>query len=558
VIGCIGAVYRVYAVPYRSTYYSHAHPETAFKSRFKQLPTQLSLQLKDVTMSWPTQIDFDDATLFGNDAAEDENQDVFNAYFVPRPEVDLFFQSSRPLAILRAYRGEGKSAIIRHVHQTNESKGIWSVKLTGSALSPAVESSDPNVWNREWQRSILESIAADIGRRIGIAWTDDAMSLVEEAERKGFKQRSLVSSILTRLKFKDLPELKEKDGQTTLGQIQRYLDDKESFWVFVDDVDEDFQNTDSFRQRVSSFYSACRNLSNAVPQLLFRSSIRPNVWRILRAHSESLSKVDQYAIDLQWDYPSVRKMLAKRIEGFLVRKGQQAVLDRYANQKGSVWEESLCDLIFESPMQWGYNVSESKPVYKHSSVVLGTLSRYRPRWLVELCRLASKQRTKSTSTISCRDITGVLREFGRERIEDLAAEYRSECPQVQDLINAFAGTKEDFTTDQLTKTITNRILNGTVVTMASSGTVTQPMKVAAFLYEIGFLTARRDDGNDEYTHYVFAEKPEPLHTRTNVDQGLSWEIHPVFRQVLGLRDDTGRKLAGMEQNHAPRSRKNRF
>ena len=504
------------------------------------------------------QIDYNDATLFGNDAAEDENQDVFNAYFVPRPEVDLFCQASRLIAILRAYRGEGKSATIRRVHQLNIAQGVWSVKLTGSALSPAVETNDPNVWNREWQKSILQAIAADVGRRIGVAWTDDAMSLVEEAERTGFKQRSLIGSIFSRLKVDGIPELKEKVGASTIGVVQRYLDGKEPFWLFVDDVDEDFQNTDVFRQRVSSFFSACRSLSNAVPQIIVRSSIRPNVWRILRAHSESLSKVDQYAIDLQWDFPAIRRMLAKRIEGFLSRSKSSELLDRFSNQKGSVWEESLCDLIFENPMQWGYNKAAQKPTFRHPSTVLATLSRNRPRWLVELCRLAVKKRSVSAGHVTSRDLTSVLREFGRERVEDLAAEYRSECPQVQEIINAFANTQEDFTTDQLINTITNRVLNGLVITLASTGSVTRPIQVAAFLYEIGFLTARRENGDGTYTHYVFADKPEPLHNRTNIDQGLSWEIHPVFRQVLGLRDETGKIIAGMEQNHAPKSRSKRY
>ncbi|TWT74307.1 P-loop ATPase, Sll1717 family [Allorhodopirellula solitaria] len=486
------------------------------------------------------EIDLNDGTLFGNDAAEDEATDVFNAYFLPRSEVTDFMDGTMQFRFLRAYRGEGKSAIIRHVSHENAGVGIWGTKVTGSSISPNISSADPNVWNREWQRSILNSLAAEIGRNIGFAWSDDGMSLVEEAERSGYKQRSFVSSILRRLKIEGVPEMIEPTSSAHVPRIQRYLDGQDPIWLFVDDIDEDFQNTDQFRQRVSAFFSACRHLANAIPQLVIRTSIRPNVWRILRAHSESLSKVDQYALDLNWTEGTIRGIVAKRIEGYLIRNNRSELISRFEKQKGRVREESLCELAFENPMEWGYNRQTSTPKHRHPSTVLATLSRQRPRWLVELCRLSTKNRRNSKNVVSLKDITGVLNEFGRERVEDLAAEYRSECPQVQEIINAFADTSEDFTTDQLMKTIKDRVLNGLPVKLASIGKVTKPMQIAGFLYEIGFLTAREDHNDGRYTHYSFAEQPELLHNRTNVDRGLSWEIHPVFRQTLRVRNSSGK------------------
>ena len=54
-------------------------------------------------------IDFTDPTLFGNEAAEDENDAVFRSYVVERPEVRRFLDPNRLIAIIRAYKGEGKS-----------------------------------------------------------------------------------------------------------------------------------------------------------------------------------------------------------------------------------------------------------------------------------------------------------------------------------------------------------------------------------------------------------------------------------------------------------------
>jgi hypothetical protein len=46
-----------------------------------------------------------DEDLFGNEAAEDERQDVFDAYAYSRSEVDRFCDDARPIQIVRAYKG---------------------------------------------------------------------------------------------------------------------------------------------------------------------------------------------------------------------------------------------------------------------------------------------------------------------------------------------------------------------------------------------------------------------------------------------------------------------
>jgi hypothetical protein len=70
----------------------------------------------------------------------------------------------------------------------------------------------------------------------------------------------------------------------------------------------------------------------------------------------------------------------------------------------------------------------------------------------------------------------------------------------------------------------------------------RPVDVAAFLFQIGFLSARRNLEDGGYEHLTFADKPDLLRARTNLDDGVRWEIHPVFRQALQMRDAQGRSL----------------
>ena len=160
--------------------------------------------------------------------------------------------------------------------------------------------------------------------------------------------------------------------------------------------------------------------------------------------------------------------------------------------------------------------------------------------MIELAKLAARNAHGNRGVIEKSDIIDTLTGFGRTRIDDLAAEYASECPQIREIISGFADGAEDYSTAELHTTIQNRVMQGVPVTLASVGAVTRPTQIAAFLYEIGFLTARKET-DQGYEHFTFSDRPDLLHNRTNLDQGMSWEIHPVFRQALGLRTATGEK-----------------
>ena len=69
-----------------------------------------------------------------------------------------------------------------------------------------------------------------------------------------------------------------------------------------------------------------------------------------------------------------------------------------------------------------------------------------------------------------------------------------------------------------------------------------PLQVAAFLFEIGFFYGRREHNDGDYEHFTFSDKPSLFKARTNIDDGLKWEIHPVYRQALEMRDTSGKVI----------------
>jgi hypothetical protein len=475
-------------------------------------------------------IALDDKSLFGNEAAEDEHEDVFSSYAVDRPEATAFLDPDVHIAIARAYKGEGKSALLRLVTlRLREQPDLPIViSIPASSISPTLDATDSDQWVRGWKTNILKLAAREIGAGIALAFSDDAISLVEEAESNGFKSRSFVSAIVDRLRSSAVPiERTRTQIENPEKVLQRWAKEGNRVWFVIDDLDQNFENTPVYRVKVATFFTALRQIANLIPEFRFRTSVRPNVWAIVKREYEALSHVEQYISDLNWTLDDFHILIAKRVKGYLVRTNQW---DAYKTTSGTD-NKSLIACVFADPMPWGRE--KSRP----PAIILYTLARHRPRWLIELWKVAASAAVEAKrELISFDDIQKELEAFGKRRIDDTVAEFRSQCPEIEELLVAFVGQPERFTTDELIIAIKNRVLQAVHPRIVGLLGTPSAKETAHFLYQIGFLTARKDLGSDEYEHLAYADNPALLSARTNVDQGHSWEIHPVFRQALKLKN----------------------
>lgn len=495
----------------------------------------------------PIKIKITDPGLFGNDDAEDEIEDIFNSYVLERPEIEDFIDENQRFCIARAYKGDGKSALLRLTHQKvmHSTKSGLTINHSAKAIEPEQAIEDYSICIRKWKSAILSLIANTIGSTIGFAWTDDTMGLVEEAEKNGFKQRSIVSAILSRLKPPkveangikvELPEITTVGSTNPEGIVQRWATGRMPIWLILDDVDKNFENVKLQRMKVASFFDACRELNQSIPELRIRASIRPNVWTAIKFEYESLSHVEQYISDLHWSEEDIRQLLARRIEGYLKRKDEWKYIEKTLPKYTDEAEKQLISLVFEREIEWNKSV---RPPH----AVLYTLSKHRPRWVIELAKLAAKKANKADrEIIASTDIFGDLSEFGRRRVEDTVAEFTSQCSDIQELLTAFNRQPEQLTTDELLRVINQKILGHLHPHITGVIGTPSALNIAAFLFEIGFIYGRRDRQDGSYEHVTYSEKPSLLRSRTSVDDGLVWEVHPVFRQYLEMRDATGKEI----------------
>ena len=486
-------------------------------------------------------IKLNDVNLFGNDAADLESEALFFSYALKRQELNDFLDGERTIQIARAYKGEGKSALLRLVKKQLDKHdyGEIVVSAIGPDHSPVVDGVDADIWTREWKKSLLKLVACEIGSRIGKAFEDDAISLVEEAEANGFKKRGFVSAIADRLKTKHL-EKEKIDFDNFEKIVQRYINDRPLIWLVIDDIDQNFVNNERWKVKLAAFFTACRQIVSVIPELRIRAAVRPNVWAIIKREYESLSHLEQYMLDMDWSKVHFRQLLACRIKAYLERTRQLVYVQPNLPHDPTANELALISLIFETPMPWGGSDRTAQP-----HVALWTLTGHRPRWLVELCKEAGKSASaRGSSKIALDDIRSNLDVFGRKRIEDTEAEFKSQCPQIGEIIGAFSRQFDIYSTDELIKSINNRVMQAVNPVFASHSGKVSALDVAHFLFQIGFIAGRRDFGeNNGYDHITFKDSPELLRSRTNVDDGLRWEINPVFRQHLNLRTITNKQGA---------------
>jgi hypothetical protein len=466
--------------------------------------------------------------LFGNDAGEDEVPEVLNSYFLDKPDFHPFFSVNTRLQFVRSRKGMGKSALLRQGvfrrQNLNHGELLIYVKASDLIAMQEIDTSSPATLTHGWQQRMCSRVNLELGATIRFAGNDDSMALVESAELNGFRGRNLVGALVDRLriKAKDVEISKERvqmgDSEALL---KRFASQKDlTVWLFIDDVDATFLNTDIERLKASTFFSACRNLTGSVTGLNIRASVRTDVWAILRQFDEALDKCEQYMLDLRWSTEETGKILNNKISSFFQRI------------RGSVPStRPISNEIFKEPFYWGtHGLPAFRPIH--------ILSAGRPRWATQLSRLAARNAFQlQRNRIGMSDVRVVMKEYGQARLSDLYKEHRHQCPKLEVIVECFAKGPSRFTTYELLGRLRTQVIERFGMP-ALDGIDIEPreLAVAHFLFRVGFINARDDSASDgEALHFIrFEDRPYLLRTKANLDDDLPWEVHPAYRSVLRI------------------------
>ncbi len=474
--------------------------------------------------------------LFGNEAGDDEDIEVLNSYFLSKPEFDRFFSHENRLAFVRSRKGMGKSALLRQALFRGESNNSDEIHLylKASDLMALQEAKSTSSADQlyAWQQRICTRINLEIGSTLKAGFSDDSIYLIERAEVSGLRNRNIVSALFDRLNVKGGPISLDRTRLTTTDSqavLARVLDKKDvNVWLYIDDIDATFLNTENDRNRVGSFFSACRNIVSNVSGLYLRASVRTDVWSIISNYDEALDKCEQYMLDLSWSTSETGKIIEKKICSFFQRNYSDD--ERISSVVSTNNADKIRNLIFKEPFTWSGRPLESfRPIH--------ILSAGRPRWAAQLCKMAGKDaHDKNFNRIAMPNIRAALEKYGQLRMSDLYKEHRHQCPQLEDIIETFSGCQKRYSSRDLLKHITEKIIKRIGFPKIDGITADKgSISIAAFLYRIGFIAAR-DDGEVNTLGFIrFEDRPNLLSTTANLDDGMNWEIHPSYRNVLRIK-----------------------
>lgn len=473
--------------------------------------------------------------LFGNEAGDDEDLDVLNSYFLDKPEFGRFYSPHTRLAYVRSRKGVGKSALLKQTlflrKEANAGEILIYVKAADLIALQDVKSSSPDELLYGWQQRICSQINLELGSTLRYGFTDDSMLLIESAEIAGFRNRNIVSALFDRLKIKGLGAEIDRTRLTAVDHqavLKRVLGNQEvTVWLFVDDVDATFVNTEHERLKASTFFSACRNLVSSVKGLCIRASVRSDVWSVLAQHDEALDKCEQYMLDLAWSTTESGRILENKIISYFSRYYSDDT--RFTSLQPETDGYKIRKIVFNEPFQWaGRRLESYRPIH--------ILSAGRPRWAAQLCKLAGRDAyDKSFPLISIGHIRAVLRNYGQFRVSDLYKEHRHQCPTLQNIIESFSGGVYRFTTNELIDHVVEKIIRRVGVPVIDGiNSEKGALSVAHFLFRCGFIAARDETDVTGLGFVRYEERPNLLTSNINLDDGMSWEVHPSYREVLRI------------------------
>jgi hypothetical protein len=480
----------------------------------------------------------DHEQLFGSDSGEDEAPHALLSYFVDLPEFRKFYDASKVLGIVRGRKGMGKSALLKRLalRLREPQQTDIVISTTGHELMGMGDFSFKShaYLENHWKQVICKRICIEIGKRIELALTDDAMAMVEAAEIEGFKGANVVSAltdriggILAKVMGADSDpaagatmHLLRKGLNNPLDTLRRFQEDRERVvWLLIDDIDAKYVDDDENQHRVGAFFSAIRSLAFSVEGLRIRASVRTDVWRNLR-RMEDQDKLRQYVIDISWHDQALRSIFVKRILSYLQR-------ERFAPAEH--WDTTLnhdeiVEQVFVGRMPWDQRLVEP-------FLPIKILAGNRPRWMGQLCKLAGGH--AGDSRISINNINHAMNEFGQEKIADIQKEHIHQFADLPKLIDVFRAGRREYNRFQLVKAIEATYLQKVAgqVPHINGYPYTSIDQLGDFLFQVDFIACHHP-GKRDFTSCQ--DDPDRWHSNENNQNKLLWAVNPSYRRYLRI------------------------
>jgi len=463
---------------------------------------------------------FDDETiqkLFGFEDAESESIERLREYYVKKDTFERV-TSELPLRILVGHKGTGKSALFKVAISEERESGNLPILIKPDDIAELGKADENFLLKiRQWKLGLIKIIGEKVFSEFGVR--DE--KILTKLSQFGLNLLSYISeSVEIAKKNIDLTESQRK-------LIGNFLA-KKKIIVYIDDLDRGWEGKKDDINRISALLNSVRDLSNENQGLLFKVSLRSDVYYLVRTSDESTDKIEGSVVWCNWSNHEILVLLIKRILTYFGEAINEQSLMKTPQQHLRFYLDKIMESKFSGQGKW-------KNVYMYK--VIMSLIRKRPRDIVKLCSLAARQAQLSASSlIKTEHFQAIFEEYSQGRIQDTINEYKSELPNIENLLFGMRPTKKQkiasdgyiYTTTELIKKL-NDIKQRTNF-IFKNGRTASAQELAQFLYKINFLTARKKLNTGEIQRKYFEENR--YISSSFVDFGYEWEVHPAFRWAL--------------------------
>lgn len=453
--------------------------------------------------------------LFGHEAAENENPERLKEYYFKTGTYQQVV-NDLPLRILVGHKGIGKSALFQIAMQEEKENRRLTILIKPDDIAELGKvDGDFLRIIRDWKEGISEIIAKKVLQSFGLLY---------EGWRGKFNLYGGMVIDFLESTFKNPTNINLDPSRELF--VNDFLK-KGQISVYIDDLDRGWEGLKSDITRISALLNAVRDISTENRGIFFRISLRSDVYYLVRTSDESTDKIEGSVIWQSWSNHEIFVLLIKRIESFFGRSTDEKKLLKTAQSKLASYLNPIMEHRFLGNGLWN-NI----PTYR----VLMSLTRKRPRDLVKLCTLAGRNaRDCNSKNIQTINFKNIFDEYSQGRLQDTINEYRTELPSIERLLLGMKPSKKEkktktgyvYTSAQLIQKINNIREQGDL--KFTNGKIAETKQLAAFLYKINFLTARKEVPGGIFRKYF--EENRYL-SNEFVDFGFDWEVHPAYRWAL--------------------------
>ncbi|WP_445996912.1 P-loop ATPase, Sll1717 family [Okibacterium fritillariae] len=463
-------------------------------------------------------VDFSEETIrriFGHEAAEDEDGERLREYYLKSSTYEQV-TANLPLRILVGHKGVGKSALFQvAMADDRDANRLTLVVQPDDIADMAEDTHDFLKTVRAWKIGLGDLLAKKALTGLGFR----GETVPDLAKRWSGKLTDYLMHTIKDPKLVSLDPTKKAITQSFL--------DRAEISVYIDDLDRGWQGRKQDITRISALLNAVRDISNENKNIRFRLALRTDVYFLVRTSDESTDKIEGSVVWQRWTQQEIFALLALRIDTYLGRDINRASYSKSSQGYLSHSLDQLFDAYFSGEGHW-----KGAPTHR----VLMSLIRKRPRDLVKLCTLAAQNaKISGNDHITSQNLKNIFEDYSQGRMQDTINEYRTELPQIERLLFGMKPSKKERTakagyTYETSKLLTKiKSIQEQGAFKFANSKVASTKDLAAFLYKINFITARKDSGSTIERRYF--EESRYLQA-SFVDFGFDWEVHPAYRWAL--------------------------